>query len=99
VVGNCYLRQRLSPLAQLHDTLKRKRWCQEIVDVLERHFDSCRHLYLAGSGDGLFYLVEAAIRAALEAKFPVPNPKSRSRSRAGAVWWRFQRGQARFPIC
>jgi hypothetical protein len=38
--------------------------------VIELHFDTCRHLYMAGSGDGLFYLVEAAIRRTLDAKHP-----------------------------
>jgi hypothetical protein len=40
----------------------------EIMAVIEQHFDACRRLYTTGSGDRHFHLVEAAIHKAIEAK-------------------------------
>jgi len=41
--------------------------------VIELHFDACRRFYTTGSGDRLFYMVEAAIGKAIEAKHPNPS--------------------------
>ena len=42
----------------------------EIVDVIEKHFRDCRHLYIAGAGDQHFHMVRSAISKAIEAKHP-----------------------------
>jgi hypothetical protein len=71
-VGNLYVRRGLSPPFNLHKAVRH--WLgltqDEIIEVLERHFAEHRRRYTCGSGDGLFYLVEAAIRAAWQAKHP-----------------------------
>jgi hypothetical protein len=73
--GNVYSRYKLSPPSQLHSAAKY--WGglsqDEIVEVLERHFDEQRRSYVCGSGDGLFWMVESAMRKALEAKHPRPR--------------------------
>jgi hypothetical protein len=71
-VGCLYVKRGLSPPFHLRDAARR--WMglsqDEIIEVLERHFAEHRRRYTCGSGDGLFYLVEAAIRAAWQAKHP-----------------------------
>jgi hypothetical protein len=72
--GNIYMRSKLSPPSQLRDAARH--WLglslHEIADVLQRHLDDCRHLYMCGSADGLFWMVESAVRKAIEAKHPAP---------------------------
>src|SRR5260370_2940242 len=71
-VGCLYVKRGLSPPFHLRDAARR--WMglsqDEIIEVLELHFAEHRRRYTCGSGDGLFYLVEAAIRAAWQAKHP-----------------------------
>jgi hypothetical protein len=75
LVGNAYTREGLSPPSQLYRPVDFWRGLsrQEILNILDDHFDRNRQFYLGGSGDGLFYLVQAEIRKALEAKRPVPT--------------------------
>jgi hypothetical protein len=49
---------------------------QEIAEVLRRHLDDCRHLYMCGSADGLFFMVQRDVRAALERKYPTFVPEA-----------------------
>ena len=54
--------------------------------VIELHFDACRRFYTTGSGDRLFYMVEAAVAKAIEAKHrscddELKRPRRRSSSR------------------
>jgi hypothetical protein len=90
LIGNAYVRRGLSPPSQLHSAVRR--WLgltpDEIIEVLDRHFDEHRRRYLCGSGDGLFYLVEAEIRKAAETKHPPrayadAEPASPPRKHAG----------------
>src|SRR5215472_12146727 len=71
-VGNMYVRAGLSPPFGLRDAVKS--WCgftqDEIVAVIEKHFEDCRRFYTAGSGDQHFAMVRAAIGKAMEAKHP-----------------------------
>jgi len=71
-IGNLYTRMGLSPPSQLYTAVKH--WLglshEEILAAIEDHFAQHRRLYVSGSGDGYFYLVEAAIRKAWQAKHP-----------------------------
>ena len=71
-VGDFYTRKGLSPPFHLHAVAKQ--WLglsqDEIVTVLEKHFDACRRFYTTGSGDRHFHLVRSAISKAIEAKYP-----------------------------
>jgi hypothetical protein len=77
LIGNAYSREGLSPPSQLYRAahywsgLSRR----EILDILDDHFDRNRQFYLGGSGDGLFHLVQADVRRAIEAKHPRPVPE------------------------
>jgi hypothetical protein len=84
--GNIYMRSKLSPPSRLRDAVKH--WLalslDEIVDVLQRHLDENRHMYLCGSADGNFWQVERDIRQEIERKHPVPHveePKPQPRRR------------------
>jgi hypothetical protein len=86
-IGNLYVRQRLSPPAQLCAAAIRH-WLglsvREIVAVLERHFDEYRREYRSGSGDGLFWMVQRAMQEALASKHPcaqVAEPERSARPR------------------
>jgi hypothetical protein len=67
----------------------------EILAAIERHFDEHRRRYTSGSGDGLFWMVEAAVRRAWQAKHPArdhageapdrPRPPRRSSSRVQKI--------------
>lgn len=84
LVGNAYTRAGLSPPSPLHRRAVEYWLClsrREFLDVLDKHFDEHRRCYLSGSGDGLFHLVEAETRKAIEAK---PSPGSRARAGATA---------------
>ena len=71
-IGNLYTRMGLSPPSQLYTAVEH--WLglshEEILAAIEDHFAQHRRLYVSGSGDGYFYLVEAAIRRAWQAKHP-----------------------------
>jgi hypothetical protein len=71
-LGNIYTRFNLSPPKALRDAAKG--WVSlsqdEIVRVVEDHLREHSRPYTCGSGDGHFYLVQAAIRRAMEAKYP-----------------------------
>jgi hypothetical protein len=88
-IGNLYVRQGLSPPTQLRDAAKH--WLglsqDEIVAVIQKHFADHRRLYVSGSGDGFFYMVEAAVRKAWQAKHPVRDgePEGPRRKRRGRV--------------
>jgi hypothetical protein len=88
-VGNIYVRRGLSPPAQLHSAAKH--WLglsvEEIIDAIERHFDEHRRRYTSGSGDGLFWMVEAAVRKAWREKHPSIDRTDDERPR-----WRRSRG-------
>jgi hypothetical protein len=77
-IANRYVRQKLSPASQINATTIRH-WLglsrQEILDVLDRHFDQSRRFYLSGSGDGLFGRVQDDIARALQAKHGRPAPE------------------------
>jgi hypothetical protein len=72
LIGNCYVRNGLSPPTQLRGAVKR--WMGlshgEILAAIEQHFEEHRRLYTCGSGDGHFHLVETAVRRAWQAKHP-----------------------------
>src|SRR5258708_31443210 len=91
-VGNLYVRQGLSPPFHLRDAAKH--WLgldvSEIVDVIDAHFRQHRRLYVSGSGDGYFHMVEAAVRQRWEAQHPVrsrvePDEPRPVRKRMGPV--------------
>jgi hypothetical protein len=69
-VGNIYTRFNLSPPTALRDAAKG--WAGlsqvEMARVVEEHLREHRRLYLNGSGDRCFYMVESAIRKAWQAK-------------------------------
>jgi hypothetical protein len=71
-VGNIYTKEGLSPPHHLRDAARR--WLgltqDEIVTVLEKHFQDCRRLYTCGAGEQHFGLVQQAIKAAWQAKHP-----------------------------
>jgi len=71
-VGCAYVKQGLSPPFHLRDAVKSWRGLSqdEIVAVIEKHFEDCRRFYTAGSGDAHFNMVRAAIGKAIEAKHP-----------------------------
>jgi ferredoxin-NADP reductase len=99
LVGNAFIRQGLSPPSQLHSAAKR--WPglthREILDVLEQHFAEHRHLYTCGSGDGHFWMVEAAVRRKWQEKHP-PRPhvdEELERPRRTPRWWCSARPQCR----
>jgi hypothetical protein len=70
-LGNLYVRRGLSPPFNLYKAVRH--WSglsqDEIVEVVEKHFADHRVRY-SGSGDGYFWMVEAAIRKAMELKHP-----------------------------
>ena len=85
-----YVKAGLSPPFHLREAVRH--WGglshDEIMAVIELHFDACRRFYTTGSGDRLFYMVELAIRRAIEAKYPrnrsdgeLKQPRRRSRVR------------------
>jgi hypothetical protein len=56
----------------------------EMIAVLEKHFDRCHQFYTAGSGSQHFKMVQSAMLKALEAKeHRGPYPPRPSRRRAG----------------
>src|SRR5260370_41898970 len=75
-VGNLYMRKNLSPPFNLYSAVRH--WSglsqDEIVEVVEKHFAEHRRRYTCGSGDGHFWMVEAAIRKAIETKHPSRDP-------------------------
>jgi len=73
-IGNMYVRTGLSPPFALRDAIRSWRGLSqdEIVAVLQQHFAEHRRLY-HGSGDGNFWMVQAAMRRAIEAKHPLPR--------------------------
>src|SRR5215813_3112021 len=85
-----YVKQGLSPPFHLRDALKRWRGLSqdEIVAVIEKHFEDCRRFYTAGSGDSHFHMVKAAMHRALVAKHPrdhMDDEPERPRRRASGV--------------
>ena len=71
-IGNLYTKKGLSPPFILRDAVTS--WGglsqEEIVAVIEKHFQDCRQFYIAGAGDRHFHMVQLAISKALEAKYP-----------------------------
>jgi hypothetical protein len=69
-VNNFYTRKGLSPPFFLRDAAREWHGLsqEEIVAVLEKHFDACRRFYTSGSGDAHFGMVRSAIHKAIEAK-------------------------------
>ncbi len=71
-IGNLYTRKGLSPPFHLRNAVDQ--WSglsqDEIVAVIEKHFQDCRRFYTAGSGCQHFNMVRAAIGKALDAKSP-----------------------------
>jgi hypothetical protein len=53
----------------------------EIVTAIEAHFDLHRRLYVSGSGDGKFRMVEVEIRMVLESNIPASEPTKSSSDR------------------
>jgi hypothetical protein len=74
-VGCLYVKRGSCPPSRLRDAAKH--WLglthDEILEVIEVHFDHHRGLYASGSGDAYFNLVEAAMRRAWQAK-PAGHP-------------------------
>jgi hypothetical protein len=92
LIGNAYVRRGLSPPSQLHGAVRH--WLGlthgGILAAIDRHFDEHHRLYASGSGDGLFYLVEAEIRRAWQAKHPARDraddePERPRRRRTGGA--------------
>jgi hypothetical protein len=90
--GNIYTRFRLSPPMALRAAAQH--WVglssDEVARVVEDHLREHRRLYIAGAGDRFFYMVEAAIRKAIEAKHPsrddeLERPRRRSSNRVQQV--------------
>jgi hypothetical protein len=73
--GNIFTRFGLSPPWALRDAARH--WTalspDEVARVVAEHLDLHHGGYHGGSGDGLFHLVEAAIRKAIEQKYPRPE--------------------------
>jgi hypothetical protein len=71
-VGCLYTKRGLCPPSRLRDAAKH--WLglshDEIIEVIEQHFDAHRGLYTSGSGDAYFNLVEQGMRRAWERKHP-----------------------------
>jgi hypothetical protein len=71
-LGNSYTKKGLSPPFALRDAVKH--WLglaqDEIVTVLQKHFEDYRRFYTAGAGEQHFGMVQLAIRRALETKHP-----------------------------
>jgi hypothetical protein len=90
-IGNLYTKRGLSPPFVLRDAVTS--WgglCQEeIVAVIEKHFQDCLQFYIAGAGDQHFHMVRSAISKALEAKYPRDRlgvvPERPRRRRAGRI--------------
>jgi hypothetical protein len=103
-VGAAYTRAQLSPPFDLRSVVKHWRGLtpDEIVDVLERHFADCRHLYTCGAGEQHFGMVHQAMRRALEQKHPRQDPKPEREpqrpQRARRPWCRSPLQAAGFPI-
>jgi hypothetical protein len=95
-VGCRYVKAGLSPPFRLHEAVRH--WGglshDEVMAVIERHFDSCRRFYTTGSSDQFFYMVEAAIHKAIESKHPSrgqadaepERPRRRSASRVHKIY-------------
>ncbi len=90
--GNIYGRFNLSPPFRLRAAAEQ--WVglslDEIASVVANHLREHRRLYVCGSAERFFYMVEAAIRKALEAKHPsrddeLERPWRRSSSRVQQV--------------
>src|SRR6266404_4079795 len=86
-VGCLYTKKGLSPPFFLRDAARE--WLglsqDEIVAVIEKHFDACRRFYISGSGDAHFGMVRSAIskpsrRSTRSAFEPTMNPHSRGGS-------------------
>jgi hypothetical protein len=89
-IGNLYTKRGLSPPFALRDAVTS--WgglCQEeILAVIEKHFEDCRQFYTSGAGDRHFHMVRSAISKALEAKSPDRlgvAPERPRRRRAGQI--------------
>ena len=71
-LGNIYTKKGLSPPFALRDVAKH--WLgltqDEIVTVVQTHFEDCRRFYTTGAGRQHFGLLQQAIRKAWEAKHP-----------------------------
>lgn len=69
-IGCAYVKRGLSLPFHLREALKQWRGLSqdEIVAVLEKHFEDCRRFYSAGSGDQHFAMVRSAIGKAMDAK-------------------------------
>jgi len=82
-IGCMYVRAGLSPPFALRDAMKSWRGLtpDEIVAVIEKHFEDCRRFYTAGSGDAHFNIVRAAISKALDAKLAWGAPATAERPR------------------
>lgn len=102
MIGNRYGRERLSPPSQVCGAVRH--WLglshREILDILDRHFDEHRRRYTSGSGDGLFWMVEADIRRAWQAKHlpaieQMTSPSGRGPSRRYGTLWPRTRASAR----
>jgi len=74
-IGCAYVKQGLSPPFHLRDAVKHWRGLtqDEIVAVIEKHFEQCRRFYTAGCGDAHFDMVRMAVTKALEANHPLPR--------------------------
>ncbi len=86
-IGVIYPKKGLSPPFALRDAA----WGwqglskDEIVAIIEQHFQDCRRFYTTGAGEQCFHMVRAAIAKALDAKYPhrshVNDEPDRSRRR------------------
>jgi hypothetical protein len=69
-IGNFYTKKGLSPPFALSAVVHQ--WngltIDEMIAVLEKHFDRCHQFYTAGSGSQHFKMVQSAMLKALEAK-------------------------------
>lgn len=89
-VGALYTKQQLSPPFNLRAAVRRWQGLtpDEIVELLARHFDACRHLYGCGAGEQHFALVHQAMRQALDTKriraSPSPTGSGRNVLSAGS---------------
>jgi len=71
-IGCRYVKAGLSPPFHLREAVRH--WGglshDEIMAVIELHFDAYRRFYTTGTGDRLIHMVRAAIHKAIEAKHP-----------------------------
>jgi len=91
-IGNFYTKKGLSPPFALRDDAREWRSLSqdEIVALINKHFDDCRRFYTSGSRDAHFGMVRSAMSKALEAKYPSrdraddePMPRLKRRRRGG----------------